>query len=479
MKSKIPISISTLKIYCTIWIISFLLINGAHSQIKAKEKLPNIIVIFVDDLGYGDLSSYGHPTIRTPNIDSMANQGIRFTQFYVGANVCTPSRAALLTGRLPVRYGLAGAEARGVFFPNSSKGLPPSEITIAKALKSKNYKTGIIGKWHLGHLPEYLPTSHGFDYFFGIPYSNDMIPQNNDWPALPVFKNTEVIETDPDQRYLTKRYTEEAINFIKNNKNNPFFLYYPNNFPHVPLYASDEFSGQSKRGLYGDVVSELDWSVGKILQTLRDLKIEENTMVIFTSDNGPWLLKDLNGGSAGLLFEGKGSAYEGGMRVPAIAWWPGTIKPNQVCDQLATTMDLFPTILKLAEVKRLNDREYDGVDIWPLFAGENKPVRDLVYYYHRSELYAIRKGEWKAHFITKPSYRPDIPLTVHDLPVLFNLNIDPSEKYNVSMDHPEVVKELTTEFHKHKASIKKVPNVTEETYWQKSSPPNEWWKGKK
>ena len=444
-------------------------INGQNETSKGKS--PNIILIFVDDLGYGDLSCFGHPTIRTPNIDKMAAEGMRFTQFYVGANVCTPSRAALLTGRLPVRFGLAGDATRDVLFPNSSQGLPQSELTIAKALKSKNYQTAAIGKWHLGHLPEFQPVSHGFDDFFGIPYSNDMIPEG--WPPLPLYRNAEVFEKAPDQSQLTKRYTETAISFIKKNKDKPFFLYYPNNFPHVPLYASDPFEGKSKRGIYGDVVSELDWSVGQILNTLKELKIEKNTLVFFTSDNGPWLLLKENGGSAGLLFEGKGSTYEGGMRVPAIAWWPGTIRPNQVNEALATTMDLLPTFLTLADVPIPTDREYDGSDIMPLLNGQKKDVREFVYYYNKSELYAVRKGEWKAHFITKPSYRKDVPPKTHEVPVLHNLEIDPSEKYDVSEDHPEIVEALRKEYEKHKLTVKAAPSMMTPTYWEKGSPPKD------
>ena len=459
--------------YCTLFkLVAFFIwvsFHAAYGQNETGETTPNIILIFVDDLGYGDLSCFGHPTIRTPNIDRMAAEGMRFTQFYVAANVCTPSRAALLTGRLPVRFGLAGDTIRDVLFPNSSKGLPPSEMTIAKGLKSKNYQTAAIGKWHLGHLPEFLPTSHGFDTFFGIPYSNDMIPEG--WPPLPVYQNAKVIERSPDQSLLTQRYTEEAVSFIKKNKDKPFFLYYPNNFPHVPLYASEEFEGESKRGIYGDVVSELDWSVGQILNTLEELKIAQNTLVFFTSDNGPWLLLKEYGGSAGLLFEGKGSTYEGGMRVPAIAWWPGTIQPNTVNEALATTMDLLPTILNLADVALPKDREYDGTDIMPLLNGQKEAVREFVYYYNKSELYAVRKGDWKAHFITKPSYRKDVPAEVHKIPVLHHLGIDPSEKYDVSKDHPDIVKELRKEFEKHQSSVKKAPSIMTPTYWEKGSPP--------
>lgn len=469
-----------MKIYnLTVLFFIFIILAGCSVvQNKSDQsKPPNIIIIFADDLGYGDLSCYGHPTIRTPHIDKMASEGMMFTQFYVGANVCTPSRAALLTGRLPIRYGVAGDSTRGVFFPNSSNGLPTSEITIASALKTKNYKTGIIGKWHLGHLPAYLPTNHGFDYYFGIPYSNDMIPEGaGAWPELPVYRNNDVIEMNPDQSLLTKRYTDEAINFIKKNKDNPFFLYYPNNFPHVPLYASKDFEGKSKRGLYGDVVSELDWSVGEILKTLKEENLDDNTLVIFTSDNGPWLLHKLNGGSAGLLFEGKGSAYEGGMRVPAIARWPGTIKANQKCESVAATMDLFPTILKLAGINIPGDRIYDGTDIWPLLNGEKVEIRESVFYYYRSRLFAVRKGKWKAHFITKPSY-VNVDPVVHPIPLLYNLEIDPSEKFNISDQHPQVIQELRLEYEKHKSSIEAVPSLVSDIYWERTSPPKEWWKG--
>lgn len=466
------------KFFSVLLLLIGALINNVSAQNKSSTP-PNIIVIFVDDLGYGDLSSYGHPTIKTPHLDQMAEEGMKFTQFYVGANVCTPSRAALLTGRLPVRYGLAGGGARDVFFPNSSNGLPQSELTIARALKIKNYNTAIIGKWHLGHLPQYLPTSHGFDYYYGIAYSNDMIPEDGGWQKLVVFKNEDVVEIDPDQRQFTKRYTKESIDFIKKNKNQPFFLYYANNFPHIPLYASKEFEGNSRRGIYGDVVSELDWSVGQILKTLKEEKLDKNTLVVFTSDNGPWLPKRDSSGSAGLLHEGKGSAYEGGMRVPAIAWWPGTIKPNQINQSVAATMDLFPTIMKLANVEMPKDREYDGIDIMPLLTNKEEKVRDVVYYYNWNQLYAVRKGPWKAHFITKPSYRKDIPATVHQIPLLYNLEIDPSEKDEVSKQNPEVVKELIREYENHKASVKVVPSILDDAYWEKASPPKEWWKQQK
>jgi arylsulfatase A-like enzyme len=392
----------------------------------------------------------------------MAAEGIRLTQFYVAANVCTPSRAALLTGKLPIRMGMTGG--RAVLFPNSAGGLPSSEITIAEVLKQKGYNTACIGKWHLGHLPEFLPARQGFDYFFGIPYSNDMLPRpNNKFPPLPLIKNEKAIEEDPDQSMLTRRYTEEATTFIRNNKGKPFFLYYPNNFPHVPLFASQAFKGKSKRGTFGDVVEELDWSVGQIFKTLKDLKLEKNTLVIFTSDNGPWLSQKEKGGSSGLLYEGKGSAFEGGMRVPAIAWWPGTIKPNQLSASLVTSLDLYPTLANIASAKLPADNLLDGYDILPILKGEKENIRELVYFYNQSDLFAIRKGPWKAHFTTKPSYSPE-PATQHVLPLLYNLDNDPSEKFNLNESYPEIITAMKKEYEKHQAGIKAVPS-----HWKKRS----------
>jgi len=426
-------------------------------------KQPNFIIIFADDLGYGDLSCYGHPTIHTPKLDQMAAEGMRFTQFYVGANVCTPSRAALLTGRLPVRSGIYG-EKSGVFFPNSANGLPHSEITIAQALKKRNYQTALVGKWHLGSLPQYMPLQYGFDYYFGIPYSNDMGKvgpsvkvKDRGMPPLPLYQNEKVIEEEPDQTQLTKRYTAEVIDFIRKNKSKPFFMYYANNFPHVPLYASKDFEGKSKRGLYGDVVEELDWSVGEVLKELKKLKLDKNTFVIFTSDNGPWLMKNLldeTGGSAGLLYEAKASTYEGGMRVPAIAWWPGTIKPNVISYAVATTMDLFPTILSMAKAELPKDRVLDGNDITGLLTGKKDKVTDIVYYYDKGQLYAVRKGQWKAHFTTHASYSPEPPKE-HNPPLLYNIEVDPSEQYNVANVNQAVVDELKKVFEDHVRNVVK------------------------
>lgn len=440
-----------------------LLVMLSVSSAYAQSQKPNIIVIFADDLGYGDLGSYGHPTIETPNLDKMAAEGMRFTQFYVGAALCTPSRASLLTGRLGIRTGIYG----GVFFPTSASGLPLNEITIPEILKDAGYSTGMIGKWHLGHLPQFLPTKQGFDYWFGIPYSNDMglvfttrtgpgglNPERPNAVPLPLYRNDKVIEQEPDQRYLTQRYTEEAIGFIKKSKekDEPFFLYYANNFPHTPLYVSPEFEGKSKRGLYGDVVTELDWSIGEVLKTLKDLKIDDNTLVIFSSDNGPWLIQLDHGGSAGLLYEGKNSTYEGGMRVPAIVRWPGKIPANTISTELASTLDLLPTFANLTGASLPKDRVLDGVDISDLFFNKKTNVRDIMYYYGTNGLYAVRKGAWKAHFTTQPSYSRELPVD-HEIPLLYNLDVDPSEKYNVAEEHPDIVENIKREYLKQKEIV--------------------------
>lgn len=447
----------------------FLLVSAIYPfEMEAQKKTPNFIIIFADDLGYGDLGCYGNPTIMTPWLDRMAAEGMKFTQFYSAANVCTPSRAALLTGRLPVRSGMSGSEESGnVLYPFSTGGLPQTEVSIAEALKSRSYETAIIGKWHLGHLPEFLPLAHGFDFYFGIPYSNDMFgPRYRNAPPLPLYRNEEVVEENPDQRLLTKRYTDEAITFIKKNRNKPFFLYYPNNFPHVPLFASDAFEGKSKRGLYGDVVEELDWSVGQILETLKELDLDENTLVIFTSDNGPWIREKQEGGSPGLLFEGKGSTYEGGMRVPAIAWWPGTIKPLQTNPALATTMDIYPTILKLADIPLPENTVLDGTDIFPLLTGKKAEVRDEVFYYARNKLYAMRKGPWKAHFITRRSYSKEAPME-HAVPLLFNIEHDPGEQYEMGAGHPEVISEMLRARDKHQSALEPVTSHLDGGYKKK------------
>jgi arylsulfatase A len=430
---------------------------------------PNVVIIFTDDMGYGDLGCYGHPTIRTPNLDRMAAEGMKFTSFYSAAEVCTPSRAALLTGRLPIRSGMC-SDTRRVLFPDSAGGLQADEITLPEVLKTKGYAATCIGKWHLGHLPEYSALKHGFDSFFGLPYVNDMdrvpdkgpkgraaffAPRIEYW-NVPLMRDDKIVERPADQHTLTKRYTEEAVRFIKEKKDKPFFLYLAHTMPHVPLFASKDFAGKSERGLYGDVIEEIDWSVGEVLKTLRDEKLDANTLVFFTSDNGPWLMFGEHGGSAGPLRDGKGSTFEGGMRVPGIAWWPGTIPAGVTTHEMASTMDLFVTAIKLAGGEVPADRPIDGYDIAPLLLGKGHSPRDTMFFYRGTKLFAVRHGPWKAHFLTQPAYgagSKDTP-TPHDPPLLYHLGRDPGEKTDVAKDNPQVVAQLKDIAAKHSAAMK-------------------------
>lgn len=444
--------------------------QNAVATEKTKTSRPNFIVILADDMGYGDIGVFGHPTIKTPNLDKMACDGQKWTSFYVAAPVCTPSRAGLLTGRLPIRTGMS-SEKRRVLFPDSKGGLPAKEITIASALKSSGYATACIGKWHLGHLPQYSPKAHGFDLYFGIPYSNDMdllegkdyrgsvVNPKTDYFNVPLMRNSEIAERPADQTTISKRYTQEAQKFIGENMDKPFFLYLAHSMPHVPLFRSKEFENKSLRGIYGDVIEELDWSVGEILSTLKKNGLDENTLVVFTSDNGPWLTFQEQGGSAGLLSGGKGGTYEGGMREPTIFRWPGKLKPGVIMD-MATTMDLLPTFTQLANVALPKDRVYDGYDISPVMFGTGKSPREIVYYYRDTEVFAIRKGDYKAHFITQSEYGADGP-KVQEPPLLFNLSIDPSEKYNVALKHPEVIVEMKKILEVHRSGIVPVENQLE------------------
>ncbi len=433
---------------------------------------PNFIVIYADDLGYGDLGCFGHPTIRTPHLDRMAADGMKFTQFYSAACVCTPSRAALLTGRLPQRNGMC-SDKRRVLFPDSAMGLPANEITIAEALKARGYATACVGKWHLGHLEPYLPTENGFDAYFGIPYSNDMDrvadapkgkaafwdPKIEYW-NVPLMRDTKVIERPAQQQTITRRYTEQAIQFIKQHQQQPFFLYMPHTMPHVPLFRDKKFVDASRRGLYGDIIEEIDWSVGQVLETLRSLKLDQRTLVFFSSDNGPWLTFNQQGGSAGLLRGGKGSTWEGGMREPTLAWWPQTIDPASVCMDLASTMDIFATIGRLSGFKMPEHRTMDSHDLTPLLTGEGKSTRDAVIFYRGYRLMAARVGSFKAHFITQPGYG-GTPAKTHDPPLLFNLDVDPSEKYNVADQHPEVLKQIQQRVAEHKSQMVFAPSQLE------------------
>ncbi|MEX0679151.1 MAG: sulfatase [Pirellulales bacterium] len=436
----------------------FILLPVGHARARAadedkqKAPLPNIVVIFADDLGYGDLGCFGHPTIATPNLDRMAREGVRLTQFYVAECVCTPSRAALLTGRLPIRNGMC-SDTRRVLFSDSTGGLPEAEITIAELLKTKNYATACVGKWHLGHLPQFLPMRQGFDSYYGIPYSNDMKPTY-------LLRGAQVIEDPVDQTTLTARYTAEAESFIRQQRDGPFFLYFPHTFPHVPLFASEKFQGKSRRGLFGDAVEELDWSVGQVLDTLRELEIEKQTLVFFTSDNGPWLIKNQDGGSAGLLRGGKGSTWEGGMREPAIAWWPDTIPAGRVSSELGCTTDLLATINALVDVPLPTDRTLDSFDIRPVLLGTGPSPRKSLLYYRGRQLMAARAGPWKAHFMTQAGYRQPQP-EKHDPPLLFNLENDPAEKYDLAQDHADVIAQIRKLVSEHEAGLDAPPSQLE------------------
>ncbi len=401
-------------------------IGGARrGQNRASANGPNFVIIFTDDQGYADIGCYGAEGFETPNLDRMAAEGMRFTDFYVGAPICSPSRAALLTGCYPQRVSIPR-----VLFPDDRIGLNPCEITIADILKSKGYATACIGKWHLGHLPQFLPTRQGFDYYFGLPYSNDMKP-------LPLMEGEQVLEQKTDQSQLTRRYTEKALDFIRKNAHRPFFLYLPHTMPHVPLAVSDRFKGKSKRGLYGDVIMEIDWSVGEILKALKELNLDRKTLVIFTSDNGPWLTMGKNGGSAKPLRDGKLTTYEGGLRVPCIVRQPGTIPAGYVCRELATTMDLLPTFAALVGARVPQDRKIDGKNIWPLLTNPDaKSPHKAFFYYLETQLEAVRSGKWKLILPHKHRDKP-VPMALYDL------ENDIGEQTDVSAQHPQVVKRLT------------------------------------
>ena len=437
--------------------------------VGAQRAAPNIVIILADDLGYGDLGSFGSPNIRTPRLDAMAAEGQKWTNFYVQP-VCSPSRAALLTGRLPIRsgmYGVATGTAPKVIRDNAADGLPPEEITIAEVLKSRGYATGMVGKWHLGSLKQFLPMNQGFDSWFGLPYSHDMrmtAPRDNGYKSaayyapkpsywdVPLMRNGDEIERPVDHRTLTKRYTEEAVRFIEQHRGAPFFLYLAHNLPHIPLARSPEFEGHSSAGIYGDVVEEIDASTGRILDALKAAGIDRNTLVVFTSDNGPWLPFGAHGGSAGPLREGKGTTWEGGIRTPAIFWWPGTIRPAVVTD-IASAMDLFTTSAKLAGADLPSDRVIDGVDLRPALTSGAPSPRHLIFCYWDNELRAVRKHRYKAHFITSSAYGEGEARREHNPPLLFDLAADPGERRNISAEHPDVVADLIREADAHRRAM--------------------------
>lgn len=422
----------------------------AQSASGAPDK-PNFIILFADDMGYGDWNGAGHPTIHTPNLNRMAAEGTRMTQFYSGNPVCSPSRSSLMTGRINARTGVIQ-----VFFPGNGTGMSTDEITIADALKPLGYKCGCFGKWHLGSTYEYRPLRQGFDYYFGILYSNDMY--NPD-----IWRNDERFEHPSDQTTLTKRYTEEAIAFIDRHKDGPFFVYLPYTMPHIPLFRSEKFVDVSRNALYGDVIEELDWSVGQILDKLEADGLAENTFVIFTSDNGPWMVKKLHGGNAGMLRGAKGDTWEGGMREPAIFWWPGNVPAGKINMNVGSVLDFFPTLVTLAGGEIPDDRPIDGIDLMPVLQGESSPER-TIFYYRGEKLRAVRKGKWKLHFSiwmppTENFY--DEGTSVEkvgwkdlDDPMLFDIEADIMERFNVAADNPAVVADLTGVADAHTADLK-------------------------
>ncbi len=408
-----------------------------------SDRPPNFIIIYCDDLGYGDIGCFGSRKHRTPNVDLMAAEGTRLTSFYVTSGVCTPSRSSLMTGCYPRRVNMhQDSGGLCVLFPVAEKGLNPEEITIADVLKAQGYATACIGKWHLGDQTEFLPTRQGFDYYYGIPYSNDMgTSKNTNRPPLPLLRNERVIEAPVDQNTITKRYTEEAIRFITANRDKPFFIYLPHAMPHNPVHASDRFRGKSANEGYGDAVEEIDWSTGEILAALEELDLDDNTLVLFTSDNGA--AQRFGGGNAPLR-GWKGSTWEGGQRVPCVIRWPGQIPAGVTCDELSTTMDLLPTFALLADTTPPGDRIIDGRDVWPLMSGEKgaKSPHEVFYYYQIDQLQAVRSGKWKLHlpldFKKRNWGEPEI-----DIPLqLYNLEADIGETTDVAADHPDVVKRL-------------------------------------
>lgn len=455
------------------------------------ERPPNIVILFADDLGYGDLSSYGHPYIRTPNLDQMAAEGQRWTDFYAPAPVCSPSRGALLTGRLPVRTGLYGRRV-AVLFPNDTVGMPAEEQTLAEGLQAAGYATAIIGKWHLGDAPATYPTRHGFDYWYGVPYSNDMDwtdepdfeqvlamqaagktaelaamsqrrmhkwlnPEVEYWspPVLRSSRNAdgyhdEVVQRPAQQTELTRNYTDEALRFIERSKDRPFLLYLPYSMPHTPIFRSQAFVDKSLAGRYGDVIEELDWSVGAIMQKLKSLSLADNTLVVFTSDNGPWLLMQTHGGSAGHFSNGKATTFEGGMRVPGIFWWPGTIKPALISG-IGSAMDLYNTALALAGEDTATG--VDGYDLSETLKNGTASPRDTLTYYRGDELRAFRQGRYKLSFVSEGAYGLPPQREEHSEPLLYDLHADPEERYNIAARYPEVVARMLKAVEQHKAEL--------------------------
>ena len=462
-------------------LLTIIIISLAYMlSVNAVEK-PNIVIIFNDDLGYADVGCFGAPKIKTPNIDKMAAEGMKFTDFYVASAVCSASRAALLTGCHPERVGV-----KGVFFPNRGKqGLDPKHVTIAEMLKTVGYKTAAVGKWHLGDHLEFLPTNQGFDSYYGIPYSNDMSPAKDMTYSkdclylegfspeklaegfkkagkkgrvfkdkVPLMRNEECIEFPADQRTITKRFASEGIKFMSESvkEGKPFFLYLANSMPHTPLFVSKDFEGKSAGGLYGDVIEEIDHNVGRVLDHIKELKIEDNTLVIFSSDNGPWLIKGKHGGSALPLFEGKMTSFEGGQRVPTVIKWPGKTPAGTVCSELACTMDLLPTIANITGAKLPTVLPLDGKNILDLMTGKEGAKTPHEYYFY-AKGNAVRSGDWKYHQVELFKVKATARKTKG--PSLYNLKKDIGESKNLIEKYPEIAERLKKALAEHKKRISK------------------------
>ncbi len=453
------------------------LLPGTSCKKQPDRSRPNVVIIFIDDQGYGDIGPNGAIDYITPNIDRLAAEGMRFTNFYAAQAVCSASRAGLLTGCYPNRIGISGA-----LMPWAKIGISDQEMTIAQLLKQKGYATGMVGKWHLGWQKKFLPLQHGFDDYLGLPYSNDMWPVDYDgspitknshkswkakYPPLPVIDGNEKVDeirTLDDQGKLTTMYTERALKFIDEHHNEPFFLYFAHSMVHVPLGVSDKFKGKSKQGMFGDVMMEVDWSVGEVMKALDKYGLTDNTLVIYTSDNGPWLNFGNWAGSTGGLREGKGTSWEGGQREPCIMRWPGVIPAGTICNKLSSTIDILPTLAAITGAK-LPEHIIDGVNILPLMKGEiDANPRDVFYYYYRrNSLEAVRKGHWK--LVLPHSFRTYVGMPPgHDgFPgptgtdttglALYNLRRDPGERYNVVDLHPEVVNDIMKEVEKARADL--------------------------
>lgn len=428
------------------------------TEVIEETRAPNIVIIFTDDQGYQDVSAYGSTDIKTPNIDAIGKAGIKFNNFYVSQPVCSASRASMLTGCYANRVGISGA-----FSPNVGRGLHPEEETIAEILKPLGYKTAIYGKWHLGSEPEFLPTRQGFDEYLGIPYSNDMWPMHPwqgtvfNFPVLPLIENEAAIDTLLDQSHITTLYTERAVDFIERNQDNPFFLYLPHSMPHVPLFVSDKHKGKSAGGLYGDVIEEIDWSTGEIMKTLKKYDLDENTLVIFTSDNGPWLSYGGHSGKALPLREGKGTSLEGGVRVPCLMQWPASIKGGQISEAPAMTIDILPTIAKITGAS-LPSKKIDGIAMDHLWNPDSVRFHHDAYYfyYKQNELHGILSGDGRWKLYMPHTYRSlnGAVGTDDGLPIdyeqnkmefaLYDLSNDISETIDVYAENPEIVEELLT-----------------------------------